>query len=269
MLNKLQSNTDFSVTIEDAATINDYSGYDLLVLSPTPNSGSAGLPSIEGLDKPMLIMKPFQLKDTRWNWGAAANTAEASITVTNPSHEIFNGITLGTSNELTLFSSVSTNGVTVISSWYTATGITEIATPVNAAGQCIVEIPVGTDMDGVTTTTQKTMIMGISEYSTANLTDNATQLIENSCYYLLGIDIPTSVTETSSASDFKVNQYGNEISVDSDATIESLSLYTVSGSEVSKTKSSSIPTVGLENGVYILLIKGSKQVFAKKIIISK
>ncbi len=269
MLNKLQSNTDFSITEEDAATINDYSGYDLLVLSPAPNSSSAGLPSIEGLDKPMLLMKTFQLKDSRWNWGAASNTSEASVTVTNPSHEIFNGITLETGDELTLFSSVADNGVTVITEWYNTPTLTEIATPVTAAGQCIVEIPVGTDMDGETTTTQKTIVMGLSEYSTANLNYKGLQLIENACYYLLGMDVPTSVADASSSSDFKINQTGNTISIDADVTIESLSLYGVSGIEIAKSKSNTISTTGIPNGVYIILIESNNQTFSKKLILNR
>lgn len=253
ILDKLYANTDFSVTIEPATTVNDYSGYDLIILSPVPGSNSAGLDVIETVDKPKLLLKPFQLKNTEWNWGVAANTTEKTITVTNPSHVIFNGITLGTSNELELFSAVGSNGVTMISSWVGTPGISEIATPVTAAGQTIVEIPVGTDMNG-TVTTQRFLMLGVSEYSTANLTSNATKLIENACYYLLGMTVPGDV-KLSTSKKVTYIQTENEIIIQTPETISSMKLFNTSGITLKNCKNTNRITISdLPKGVYLLRI---------------
>jgi hypothetical protein len=37
------------------------------------------------------------------------------------------------------------------------------------------------------------LMIGVSEYSTANITDAGLKLIENAIYYLLGMDIPAGV----------------------------------------------------------------------------
>ncbi len=199
--NKLSANPDFMIALVDAtSTTTDYSGFDAVVMSPVPGSTAAGFPALEGLDKPKLLLKPFTLKSTVWNWintTAAVNTNLTSVTITNKTHPIFSGLTFtGTSSDqLQLFSSVNTYGVTGI------TNSTWIATPAvsvlgNALGSTttnsIVEFPVGANMNG-TLTTRRFVMIGISEYSTATLTTTATQLIENTVYYILGMGIPLPV----------------------------------------------------------------------------
>lgn len=196
---KLAANSDFTVIPVDAGVVVDYSSYDAVVMSPVPSSAATGFTALEALDKPKLLLKPFTLKNTVWNWitGNAVNTAQAGMTITNKSHEIFTGLTFSGTNsdELQLFSTVTTNAVTGI------TNSTWIATPAvsvlgNALGttttNSIVEVPVGTNMNG-TTTTKRFVMIGVSEYSTAALTATATQLIENAVYYILGMSVPSTV----------------------------------------------------------------------------
>ena len=82
--------------------------------------------------------------------------------------------------------------MTAINGWYDS-AVSEIATPETAAGQSIVEAKAGTNMNG-TTLQADFMMIGVSEYSTAYLTESATRLIDNACRYLLGINIDTTVT---------------------------------------------------------------------------
>ncbi len=193
ILDRLNQNVYFDITICDAtATNTNFADYDLIVISPVPSSTAAGLATLKTINKPTLLLKPFMLKNTVWNWGNSQNTTEKTIHITNPNHKIFNGITLSADNTLTVFSQVSTYGVTCIDGWYNSS-VSEIATPQTASGQTIVEAKAGTNMNGTTIQSDFLMI-GVSEYSTANLTDDATKLIDNACCYLLGISIGTTIT---------------------------------------------------------------------------
>ncbi len=200
VFNKLNSNPDFFVVPVDAtATTTDYSGFDVVVMSSVPGSTAAGFTALEAVNKPKLLLKPFTLKNTVWNWvtGNAVNTTQTTVSISNKTHVIFSGLTFtGTANdELQLFSSVATNAVTGItnSTWIASPAVTVLG---NALGtsttNSIVEIPVGTNMNG-TITSQRFVMIGLSEFSMANATTTATQLIENTVYYLLGLGVPLPV----------------------------------------------------------------------------
>lgn len=275
ILDKLQSNTDFLITIIDASATNtDYSNYDLILISSVPNSSSAGLVTIEDLEKPKLLLKPFTLGSTRWNWGVAANTAISTITVTNKTHEIFTGLTFTGSNndELTIFSAVTTNGVTGITSWFGTPAATPsiLATPLaTSSNQSIIEIPINTEMGPTgasTTVKQRFLMIGVSEYSTANLTTTATQLIENSCYYLMGMTVPSTKTEIENL-DFSIAQTENEFIVKSDELITGIELVNIAGSKVSSSNTNILNTSNINNGIYIAKISTkNKQAFVKVLI---
>lgn len=199
--NKLSANPDFLVIPVDAtSTTTDYSGFDVIVISPTPASTAAGFPALEAVNKPKLLLKPFVLRTSVWNWinaSSAINTPQSTVTIFDKTHPIFTGLSFTgvDENELQLFSTVSTNAVTGVtnSTWISNPAVAVIG---NANGSAttnsIVEVPVGTNMNG-TVTTQRFVMIGVSEFSMANLTATATQLIENTVYYLLGLDVPGTV----------------------------------------------------------------------------
>ena len=149
---------------------------------------------------PMLVLKPWLFKSSVWNWGTAVNTQDLSIQISDTTHPIFEGIELAEDNTLQLFSSCNTNAVTAINGWNNASGQREIASPVSQPTySTITEFPVGSSVGG-TTFSAPLLMLGISEYSTSNLTDAGVRLVENAVYYLLGLDIPLSlgsVKETS------------------------------------------------------------------------
>ncbi len=194
MLTRLEHNDSLTITLLNAQDAdNDYSPYNAIILSPQPNSSATAYTQLKGYNKPMLVLKPFLFKSTVWNWGNAVNTQDLSVSVTNPTHPIFAGITLSSDNTLQLFSACNTNAVTAISSWVNADGETTLASPVSQATYATIsEFPAGSSVGG-TTFTHTMMMIGISEYSTANLTNDALHLLENAIYYLLDITIPTDV----------------------------------------------------------------------------
>ncbi len=199
--NKLNANPDFFIVPVDAtATNTDYSGFAAVVMSPVPGSTSAGFAPLEAVNKPKLLLKPFTLRSTVWAWintNSAINTTQTTVTISNQNHTIFSGLNFtGTNNdELQLLSSVNTNGVTGITNttWVASPAVSVLG---NALGttttNSIVEVPVGTNMNG-TVTTQRFVMIGLSEFSLANATANATQLIENTVYYILGLGVPLPV----------------------------------------------------------------------------
>ena len=138
----------------------------------------------------MLVLKPWLFKSGVWNWGTAVNTEDLSVSISQPTHPIFDSLTLDANNRLQLFQSCNTNAVTAISSWQNISGQIEIASPVSQPSySTITEFPVGSSVGG-TTFTAPLLMLGISEYSTANLTDVGVRLVENAIYYLLGLPMP-------------------------------------------------------------------------------
>jgi hypothetical protein len=117
--------------------------------------------------------------------------------VTDPSHPIFHGLTL-TNGALQLFNQCNTNAVTAISTWTGTEGFDVLATPVSqAAYTTIADFPAGTNCNG-TVLPQRMVMIGVSEYSTAYLTAQGKQLIENAIRYLLGMDFPEGIENLSS-----------------------------------------------------------------------
>ena len=185
----------FMVEVFDATSpSNDYSECDALVISSVPGSNAAAMMGLKNYPLPTLLLKPWVMKNGVWNWGTAANTADTGVEVKEMSHEIFKGLTLS-DGKLTLFSSVNINGVTAISQPANWSGYTTLATPTSQTGYISIADLTGATISG-TKINNRYIMLGLSEYSTANLTEDAQKLIQNSVYYILGMDIPTGVVKT-------------------------------------------------------------------------
>ena len=185
-------NNDSLWIVETDATDNtvDYSSYEVIVLGPKPSSAAAGFTPLKGYNKPMVLLKPFLLKNTVWNWGNSVNTSDLSIAVSAPEHPLFQGLTI-TDGQVALFSQCNNNAVTAISEWYNTTGFLKLASPVSlSTGTTIADFPAGTNCNG-TVLPQRLIMIGVSEYSTTYLTADGKQLIENAILSLLGITMPT------------------------------------------------------------------------------
>ena len=198
LLKYLRANDSLWVVEADATDPEvDYSVYDVIVLGSKPNSGATGFAALKGYDKPMVLLKPFLLKNTVWNWGNAVNTADLAVSVTDPLHPLFEGVTI-TEGTVQLFAQCNTNAVTAISTWTNTEGFDLLASPVSQAGySSIVYLPKGTDCNG-TTLPQAMYMIGVSEYSTAYITTDGKRLIENAICLLSGIvnNHPQGMDET-------------------------------------------------------------------------
>ena len=185
LLRYLRRNDSLWITETNASDASvDYSAYELIVLGPKPNSSATGYSAIKDLPQPKVLLKPFLLKPTVWNWGSAVNTQDLSVSVSDTAHILFSGIPVS-EGQIQLFSQCNTNAVTAISEW-TETGLTTLASPVSQPTYSTVAIKEGFIM------------IGVSEYSTLYLTDDAKQLIENAILYLLDIQMPTQIENNQS-----------------------------------------------------------------------
>lgn len=190
LLKHLRANDSLWIVETDATDAEtDYSGYEVIVLGSKPNSGATGFKVLKGYDKPMVLLKPFLLKTGIWEWGTPANTADLSISISQPLHPLFRGLTFE-NDTLPLFSACNTNAVTAISEWTNTTGFEALGAPASQPTYTsVADFPAGTVCNG-TTLPQRLIMIGVSEYSTANLTTTGKQLIENAILLLLGIDMP-------------------------------------------------------------------------------
>lgn len=214
MLDYLAKSDSIVLTELSAAEAdNDYSSYDVIVLGPAPQSGSVAYSGLKGYNKPMLVLKPWLFKASVWNWGTAQNTSDLSITVTNTAHPVFTNIPLE-NGSLQLFTSCNTNAVTAIDGWNNASGQIEIATPASQPTySTVTEFPVGSSVGG-TTFTAPLLMIGISEYSTANLTHSALRLVENAIYYLLGQDFPEGLENVPSVESVRKYILDNQLIIE-------------------------------------------------------
>lgn len=184
VLNAIRSDARLYAEVVDASQTTDLSTYDMVMLSPVPNSAAAGAQALQHTTLPFLCMKPFMGKNTVWNWCTATNNNAATVDITATAHSIFAGL----ATPLSLYSKVSDNkGVVTMTNWV-KTGTTTLAT-LNGA-DAIVEFTLNAEANNTC------LMLGLSEGSMADITANGLQLVMNSIYYLLGINAPTAVPET-------------------------------------------------------------------------
>lgn len=188
LLQYLRANDSLWVVETDATDPEvDYSTYEVIVLGSKPSSSASGFTPLKGYDKPMVLLKPWLLKQGVWSWGTAVNTEDLSISVTNASHPLFEGLTIA-NNEVQIFARCEQQkAVTAISTWTNTEGFDVLASPVSQpTSTSIAFLPQGTVCNG-TTLFQPMYMIGVSEYSTLYLSTDGKRLIENAICLLLGI----------------------------------------------------------------------------------
>lgn len=196
ILNRLRQNDSLSIKVVNAGSASsDFSKYELLIISPKPNSSASAFTALKGYDRPMLVLKPFLFKSSVWNWGNAINTQDLSVVVSDTTHALFHNIIFGNKQTINLFETCTTNALTAIGDWTGNTsGIVSLGAPVSHPDYTtIADMPAGTTLNG-TTLPQRLVMIGVSEYSTADLTETGLQIIENAVCYLLGISHPDDTT---------------------------------------------------------------------------
>lgn len=193
----LKKDTALYIKVLDAAQEQDLSSFRMVILSPVPKSTVAGAVALKDNTLPFLCLKPFMGKNTVWNWCTPANTSYDAINVQRPTHAIFTKPYAITGLEdVSIYNRVSTNGVAVMSDW--TIPVQSLAT--TDSKDAVVE------RQG----TRRVIMMGLSEYSMADISENGKQLVRNAIYYLLDEYPATTIrpTQTSTPTAHKVLRNG-------------------------------------------------------------
>ncbi len=197
ILPALKTDPNFLITeIDGKLTGVDYGPYDMILISEVPASSAAGMASLEGINKPVLMMKVHTYKTGTgcWNWTTSTtaygqNTSATNITVLDKKHPIFKGVNFVNENEVIMLSSVlASKGLTYMDpALFTSSTGGDVSSVSIVKGQpaqsCILQIKELTSIAG--TVLPKNFIqIGINSTSYTNVTPDGVKIIINACYYL-------------------------------------------------------------------------------------
>lgn len=180
----------------------DLEDFDMVVISEVVPSTAPVMAQLMKMEKPTLNLKVHGYKNAAgaWKWattGFGDNAEQKAITVAADqlAHPIFKNIELGNDNQIQMLNTVSTKGLTYMN----VDGFTSVEGEVNVlaaiAGEeqtNILEFEAGTVVSG-NLLQSKMLQVGINSSSYANLTKDAETLLQNSCFYLLGLGESTGV----------------------------------------------------------------------------
>ena len=183
----LNNNSNYLVTLrlaETSAPVSSvYDPYDLIVLNEIVQGANAEAIALKNINKPILNLKSFVYNSGRWNWGTANNGAvyNGTVTVEQPTHPIFAGITLN-EGALELLSGAATKGVQPVE--VTIGGITVATAPNLSSGSSVAIHDVPANLRGEFIT-EKYILVALCDDSYDKMTNDALTLLSNSVNYLL------------------------------------------------------------------------------------
>lgn len=187
----LNANTNYSLTVKQAASVapsaSIYSTYDLIIINEAISSTNAEIIALNKVDKPILSLKSFVYNSgsNRWNWGVADNgkANNGTVSVSESSHPVFNGITLS-NGSLNLLTSAAKKGIQPVDLTNIG-GFTIAKAPKNASpytpAVAIHDVPA--NVRGVANS--KFLLIGICNDSYSKMTNEALALIRNAIDYLV------------------------------------------------------------------------------------
>lgn len=187
----LDTNPNLLLTLKTAASTAPastfYDDYELIIVHESVAGGNAELNALKSVNKPILNFKSFEYNAGRWIWGTADNglSTNLSITVKQPSHPIFNGISEAVLNaSLDLLSAVSgSKGIQPAD--ITLPGSINVASAPKAGGTAAVaihDVPGSVRGSGITA---KYLMIPLFADSYQNLTATAKTMVSNAVEYLL------------------------------------------------------------------------------------
>lgn len=184
----LNNSVNYLVTVKQVAgtapASSFYDPYDLIILNEIVSGGNAEANALINVNKPLLNLKSFQYNSGRWSWGAADNGAvnNGTITVSQPTHPIFAGITLN-EGTLELLNSPATKGVQPVDVTL-AGGITVATAPKLNLESAIAIHDVPANVRGESISS-KYILVAIANDSYDKMSNDALTLLNNSVNYLI------------------------------------------------------------------------------------
>lgn len=208
-------NDAYEVTKVDIVTVTDpvdLISYDLVVVNSSiegKDANAKNLPTIVNA-VPMLNFKSFFYNTGRWDWGSGANPSPASRTMTvQPdfkSHAIFNGVTLGEKDTLTVFNEVEVADRTNLVQGYNSPAAIIASDNVLAKVGELNAIHEHKAESGKNTY----MLIPFEQTYVTSLTEDAVKLIMNAAAYLIATK---AISVTVDTPEISYEQNGNEVKV--------------------------------------------------------
>lgn len=191
--------TDLGHTVTGFGSYTDISGNpaqlsalqsaDLIMFLRDTDSGNyddsaAEISAWNGLNTPIILSNPYVSRNSRLKWtdnGSTPSTSGGTMTVTDPLHPIFTGVTVDSSNQLV----GSTGSVPAIDVSSNNNG-TVLAT--NGSNSWITYWPTGTEYysGAVQTAGAPRMFFGLGNGTDESLTANGELILDNAINYVLG-----------------------------------------------------------------------------------
>lgn len=185
----LNNNVNYWVTVKQAAGTapesSFYDSYDLIILNEIVSGTNVEAVALKNINKPILNLKSFVYNSGRWSWGTADNgqANNGTVTVAQPTHPIFAGITLN-EGTLELLSGAAAKGVQPAD--VTIGGITVATAPKNASpydhAVAIHDVPANVRGESITA---KYIMVALCNDSYDKMTNDALTLFDNAINYLL------------------------------------------------------------------------------------
>lgn len=187
----------YNMVLVKSASGMDFSGsfYDM-VIADEGLDGSGDNGNLKaGFDKPFLNLKSFFYNTGRWVWGTADNGGKNNgiITVLEPNHPIYDGITISSCNLTVMAGELpekTLQGATLSAGY--ASFAHNLAQVSNAAGDGNVisfhEIATGSILGDITTT-NKYIMLAISQTAVNYLNETGLAIVKNACDYLMSEEI--------------------------------------------------------------------------------
>jgi hypothetical protein len=183
----LNENTNYVVTVKQASglapAISFYDSYDLVVLNEIVGGTNAEAVALKNINKPILNLKSFVYNSGRWGWGTADNglANNGTVTVAQPTHPVFSGITLN-GGTLDLLTGAAAKGIQPADA--SIGGITVATAPKSDSNHAIAIHDVPGNVRGETITA-KYILIALANDSYDKMTNDALTLFNNAVSYLL------------------------------------------------------------------------------------
>jgi len=222
ILEKLRESYEVDIILAAASSdankpASTFDPYDAVVLAALPGSGNVPT-CLQGLNKPLVTVKPFMMQSSRWNWGSPVNLESASspvvlsdvptgVAVVDATHPIFAGMGVSNGEQVELATGSDHAKLRILTPMFAWLGDNEaniiplatvpagdfnytVSSPgsgTDASGEPVIfEIKPNSTMNDGTVIAQKTIHIGVSEQADAYYTPQLLTIIKNAVDYVLG-----------------------------------------------------------------------------------
>ena len=258
----------FTLDIQPLSMTTPTSGYDLVFITETPGSGTAGWANYGPAPMPLVTLKIHALKSTSLAWLSTAvtgtdydNSLFTWITIEDPTHPMMKGY----SDSINIVDDATTSGANC--GWGLVPATSGVTTVASLHGddnrQNIIAVDVGTSLNGLSFA-NRAIMMAFHAAAAPDFTEDAEEMILRACEWavtgdVVGISdvattVETSVYPNPSNGTFKL-QFDRMVS-DMDINVIAIDGREVLSTQLINGRSIEIDLTSMSSGIYFLKYKG-------------